>query len=340
MLIQAFERRVLTYTPGNPAAFQVEMGNIGQHYYDWRYGTNPPPTVVPAPTVTPARGGSGPLQVTGAVKTPLTLSLADLGKMPQHTLQSGFSELPDTEEAPTYGGVLLYDLLMAAGGGGDLGRDLPGRYIVATGAEGQRIVIAWGEIDFHFTNGPTLVAITRNGVPLAAPALIPALDAHADRFIPRLQTLEVVSHPLQTPPAGPLRLIGVPKPLTLTGADLATRGAATTTVIYTSGNTLQTDTFTGVPLATLLQEAGVTPDAPTLAGKVFLASGDGRQAAVAGGELDQIGEGETVLIAYKQNGVPICCGPNGTGSPRLIIASDQRGGRFIPHLTQLEVITP
>ena len=36
-LVQAFERRVLTYTPSNPAGFQVEMGNIGAHYRDWRY---------------------------------------------------------------------------------------------------------------------------------------------------------------------------------------------------------------------------------------------------------------------------------------------------------------
>jgi hypothetical protein len=36
-LVQAFERRVLTYTPTNPAGFQVEMGNIGLHYKDWRY---------------------------------------------------------------------------------------------------------------------------------------------------------------------------------------------------------------------------------------------------------------------------------------------------------------
>ncbi len=39
VLIQAFERRVLTYTPANPAAFQVEMGNVGLHYFTWRYGS-------------------------------------------------------------------------------------------------------------------------------------------------------------------------------------------------------------------------------------------------------------------------------------------------------------
>lgn len=39
VLIQAFERRVLTYTPGNPNGFEVEAGNVGQHYYRWRYGS-------------------------------------------------------------------------------------------------------------------------------------------------------------------------------------------------------------------------------------------------------------------------------------------------------------
>ncbi|HEX2914448.1 MAG TPA: hypothetical protein VH186_26850 [Chloroflexia bacterium] len=42
VLVQAFERRVLTYTPSNPAGFQVEMGNVGQHYYLWRYGNSQP----------------------------------------------------------------------------------------------------------------------------------------------------------------------------------------------------------------------------------------------------------------------------------------------------------
>lgn len=37
-LVQAFERRILTYTPSNSAGFQVEMGNVGQHYFAWRYG--------------------------------------------------------------------------------------------------------------------------------------------------------------------------------------------------------------------------------------------------------------------------------------------------------------
>jgi len=37
VLIQAYERRVLTFVPHLQSGFKVQMGNIGQHYYDWRY---------------------------------------------------------------------------------------------------------------------------------------------------------------------------------------------------------------------------------------------------------------------------------------------------------------
>jgi hypothetical protein len=38
VLLQCFERRCLTYTPGNPEGWRVEAGNVGQHYYTWRHG--------------------------------------------------------------------------------------------------------------------------------------------------------------------------------------------------------------------------------------------------------------------------------------------------------------
>lgn len=37
VLLQAFQRRVLTYVADNPPGWQVEMGNVGRHYFDWRY---------------------------------------------------------------------------------------------------------------------------------------------------------------------------------------------------------------------------------------------------------------------------------------------------------------
>ncbi|HLI51946.1 MAG TPA: peptidase S8, partial [Thermomicrobiaceae bacterium] len=49
VLIQCFQRRCLTYTPSNPAGWQVEMSNIGLAYQQW-VTTDPPM----ASTATPA----------------------------------------------------------------------------------------------------------------------------------------------------------------------------------------------------------------------------------------------------------------------------------------------
>jgi len=48
VLVQPFERRVLSYTPDNAPGFTVEMGNIGQHYYQWRYALAPDAAVLSA----------------------------------------------------------------------------------------------------------------------------------------------------------------------------------------------------------------------------------------------------------------------------------------------------
>jgi hypothetical protein len=71
VVIQAFERRILTYTPTNPDPFKVEMGNIGRHYLQWRStlsvaapGASPVASPSPAATTTaPPATGSGPLTV-------------------------------------------------------------------------------------------------------------------------------------------------------------------------------------------------------------------------------------------------------------------------------------
>jgi len=59
VLIQPYERRVLTYVPNAPEGFKVQMGNIGQHYYAWRYsgaGKPVPPPVRCAGQQIPIRG--------------------------------------------------------------------------------------------------------------------------------------------------------------------------------------------------------------------------------------------------------------------------------------------
>ena len=37
VLVQVFERRTITFDPGAPDGYKVQFGNVGRHYYDWRY---------------------------------------------------------------------------------------------------------------------------------------------------------------------------------------------------------------------------------------------------------------------------------------------------------------
>ena len=59
VMMQCFQRRCLTYTPTNPAAYQVEMGNVGQHYFVWRYSKNgnkmPSSSLVNDPQLSPLK---------------------------------------------------------------------------------------------------------------------------------------------------------------------------------------------------------------------------------------------------------------------------------------------
>ncbi len=89
VMLQLFERRVLTYTPTNPPAFRVEMGNIGQHYYQYRYlspdaplipitvapaasssAKTPKPTTSGHPTTVPTITGAGPVRIVEIVARP------------------------------------------------------------------------------------------------------------------------------------------------------------------------------------------------------------------------------------------------------------------------------
>lgn len=58
VLIQCFERRCLTYTPGNPEAWQVESGNVGQHYFQWRYNKSLTDSLTSLPFTTVVEGAA------------------------------------------------------------------------------------------------------------------------------------------------------------------------------------------------------------------------------------------------------------------------------------------
>jgi hypothetical protein len=75
VMVQAFERRILTYTSANPIDFRIEMGNIGQHYYQWRYVSGTTSALIATPV--PAATSSLPVQsVAAATATKPALLLA------------------------------------------------------------------------------------------------------------------------------------------------------------------------------------------------------------------------------------------------------------------------
>ena len=91
ILVQLYERRVLTYTPTNADPYKVEMGNIGQHYYKWRYnGSGTPTPTAPATTTS--------IPATTAAPTPPPTSVAT-GNFPANGCLPAISTSGDTVQA-------------------------------------------------------------------------------------------------------------------------------------------------------------------------------------------------------------------------------------------------
>ena len=136
------------------------------------------------------------LAVTGAVKTPLSLSAADLKALPRTTVQ-----VEDADRTVTYGGVLVGEILARAGValGDALRGDAVASYVVAHAADGYRAVFALAELDNAFVKNDVLVADTADGKPLFAYQgpwrLVAPRDQRGARSVRMLDRLEVVRLP-------------------------------------------------------------------------------------------------------------------------------------------------
>lgn len=136
------------------------------------------------------------LSIGGAVETPLTLTLADLAKMPRTTI----SVNEDGVNVP-YSGVLLAEVMKRAGApnGAKLRGKALATYLLCEAKDGYRVVFALAEFDPDFSDNPILVADTRDGKPLfdyQGPfRLIAARDKRAARGVRRLTKLTLVQAP-------------------------------------------------------------------------------------------------------------------------------------------------
>ena len=131
--------------------------------------------------------------VTGDVQQSLTLTAADLAKMPR----AAISNRNDTIKA-AWEGVWLSDILKKAGV--PLGPALRGpalaTYVVASASDGYQVVFSLGELDPDTTEGQFLVADTANGTSLISEGeafrIVIPQDKHGARSIRMLTKIEVV----------------------------------------------------------------------------------------------------------------------------------------------------
>jgi len=146
------------------------------------------------PTAAPATASNQLTLLSGDHKS--FVSAAELKAMPHttvtiHNLHSNADE--------TYSGVRLADLLAKLGA--PLGSELHGKalasYIVATGSDGYKAVLALGEVDPGFHPGEVLVADAMDGKPLGAHSgpfkLVVTEDKRPARSVRNLVSIELKS---------------------------------------------------------------------------------------------------------------------------------------------------
>lgn len=136
---------------------------------------------------------SASVQVTGAVKQPLTLTTETLSKMPRTSVQTKSDGI-----AVTYEGVRLHEVLKQAGAPG--GTELRGKalasYVVAEAKDGYQVVFSLAEIDPVFTDNEVLLADKADGKPLIGAQgpfrLVVSKEKRGARSVRMLTKLDVV----------------------------------------------------------------------------------------------------------------------------------------------------
>ncbi len=140
-----------------------------------------------------AQDSPASIQIAGAVKQPLTLTAADLAKMPRASVKTTSHGLETV-----YEGVWLHEVLNRAGV--PQGESLRGKalasYVLAEGQDGYQAVFSLAELDPAFIDNQILLADTANRKPLAGAQgrfrLVAPKDKPGARSLRMLTRLEVV----------------------------------------------------------------------------------------------------------------------------------------------------
>ncbi len=150
-------------------------------------------TVLTVGVLAVAQEAPATIQVTGAVKQPLTLTADDLAKMPRATVKTSNNGLETTWE-----GVWLYEVLKRAGVplGGELRGKALTNYLLVEAKDGYQVVFSVAEVDPAFTDSEMLLADKADGKPLVGSQgpfrLVVAKDKPGARSVRMLTKIDVV----------------------------------------------------------------------------------------------------------------------------------------------------
>jgi len=135
------------------------------------------------------------LRISGAVATPLVLTLADLKNMPRKKLTV---VNPHSNKTEVYEGVMLEELLRKAGvpQGENLRGPAMASYVLAEAADGYRVVFSLAELDSGILDSEVIAADTMDGAPLGEKQgpfrLVAPHEKRPARWVRMLKSITVV----------------------------------------------------------------------------------------------------------------------------------------------------
>jgi hypothetical protein len=302
-----------------------------------------------------AAGPSSEFGLNGDIVTPGVYDYASLFKLPA-TTQTVTYKAGGTPVTDTFTGTGLWTLLGSAGGI----IPIPGiknssllNYVVAVGSDGYEAVFSGGELNPMFggkTAAPNMVAYADSSGPLTSSGfarIVAPGDNAGGRYVSNVVDLTVGQAPVPAKGRGgvssELTLSGVKNPNIYTASTLAgLNQSETVTATYLAGGKPVTDTYTGVSLWNLLNDAGLITD-PTIKNDVLrqyveAIGSDGYAAIFSLGEIDPMFGGQDDLVAYADTGGQLGDGGS-AGFARMVVPGDSAGGRYISNLVALKVFT-
>jgi hypothetical protein len=296
-----------------------------------------------------------PINLGGDIADPGFYNLANVAPVTTESVTYTAMGVPVGD---TYTGITLWNLLDTAGGGVDTTtakNDILSKYVIATGSDGYTAVYSLGEIDPMFGNQPILIAssdtagqLGPSGADGLSRVVVPG-DIAGGRYVSDLVSLQVVS----LPEPGPTGAGGISPSATLSGAvadptvitpatlSKLLNQTVTETATYLQAGMPVTDTYTGVSLWNLIQDAGLLIN-PAIKNDalnfVVVATGsDGYRAVFSLGEIDPAFGNQQDIVAYADTAGQLGSGGS-DGAMRIVVPGDSAGGRYVSNLTSLQVI--